>query len=212
MDADVLLMDEPLSNLDALLRLSFRAELKKIVRELGTTTVYVTHDQAEALSLGDRVAVLKDGRIVQIGDPIGVYDHPADTFVGGFLGSPPMNFATGEVTGTESGPRLRIADQNITVPEWLGSLAGQQVTLGVRAENIGVTDDATPDSIHATVDVVEPIGSAILLTVRIGDQELKVQAPPTFRIDPGNPVALRFPADRLHFYDRDTALTLEGTP
>jgi multiple sugar transport system ATP-binding protein len=97
MDADVLLMDEPLSNLDALLRLEFRTELKKIVQDLGTTTVYVTHDQGEALSLGDRVAVMRAGRIVQLGDPIAVYDSPADRFVGGFLGSPPMNFLAAEV-------------------------------------------------------------------------------------------------------------------
>jgi multiple sugar transport system ATP-binding protein len=96
-DADVLLMDEPLSNLDALLRLEFRTELKKIVQDLGTTTVYVTHDQSEALSLGDRVAVMRKGRIVQLGDPLAVYDTPADRFVGGFLGSPPMNFLPAKV-------------------------------------------------------------------------------------------------------------------
>ena len=113
MDADVLLMDEPLSNLDALLRLEFRTELKKIVQDLGTTTIYVTHDQGEALSLGDRVAVLRAGRIVQLGDPIDVYDTPADRFVGGFLGSPPMNFlaakvdpdGTGCTSATPSCPR-----------------------------------------------------------------------------------------------------------
>ena len=114
MDADVLLMDEPLSNLDALLRLEFRTELKKIVQDLGTTTVYVTHDQGEALSLGDRVAVMRAGRIVQLGDPIAVYDSPADRFVGGFLGSPPMNFLAAKVD--PDGTRLHVADDVVPAP------------------------------------------------------------------------------------------------
>src|SRR5919206_2110578 len=110
MDADVLLMDEPLSNLDALLRLSFRAELKRLVAEIGTTTMYVTHDQAEALSLGDRVAVMRQGVIVQCGDPIEVYDVPASEFVGGFLGSPPMNFLSGTLAGTNGTVELDLGD------------------------------------------------------------------------------------------------------
>ncbi|MGH8881907.1 MAG: TOBE domain-containing protein, partial [Stackebrandtia sp.] len=110
------------------------------------------------------------------------------------------------------GPGLRIGDQTLPVPRWLETFTGQQVRLGVRAENIQV-DSSAPDgdeAIHAEVDVVEPIGSAILLTVRLADQELKVQAPPTFRIEPDSSVWLRFPPDRLHFYDRETAMALEG--
>jgi len=209
MDADVLLMDEPLSNLDALLRLSFRTELKKIVQELGTTTVYVTHDQAEALSLGDRVAVMRNGRIVQLGDPIEVYDHPADTFVGGFLGSPPMNHLTGTVATGEDGPRLSIGDADIAVPAALDALGGGPVLLGVRAENITVATEHAPGTVRAEVDVVEPVGSAILLSVTVGGQALKVQAPPTFRVDPGSPVWLGFPPERLRFYDPETTMTLE---
>ena len=97
MKADVLLMDEPLSNLDALLRLELRAELKKLLQSLDATTIYVTHDQVEALSLGDRIAVMSKGHIVQLADPLEVYDNPADTFVGGFIGTPPMNFLEAEV-------------------------------------------------------------------------------------------------------------------
>src|ERR687897_130944 len=96
--SDVLLMDEPLSNLDALLRLEMRAELKALLRQLGATTIYVTHDQVEALSMGDRIAVMNKGHIVQLGNPLEVYDNPADTFVGGFIGSPPMNFLEAEVS------------------------------------------------------------------------------------------------------------------
>src|ERR671910_2541023 len=95
--ADVLLMDEPLSNLDALLRLEMRAELKTLLQQLGATTIYVTHDQVEALSMGDRIAVMKAGRIVQVDSPLAVYDSPADTFVGGFIGTPPMNFLEAEI-------------------------------------------------------------------------------------------------------------------
>ena len=114
MNSDVLLMDEPLSNLDALLRLDFRAELKKIVQDIGTTTVYVTHDQVEALSLSDRVAVMRKGQIVQLGDPIDVYDEPVDTFVGGFLGSPPMNFL--DAAGDRRRPPSRSATNRYPVP------------------------------------------------------------------------------------------------
>ena len=102
--ADVLLMDEPLSNLDALLRLEMRAELKALLRQLGATTIYVTHDQVEALSMGDRIAVMKAGRIVQVDTPLAVYDHPADTFVGGFIGTPPMNFLEAEVSANGGRP------------------------------------------------------------------------------------------------------------
>ena len=112
MNSDVLLMDEPLSNLDALLRLDFRAELKKIVQDIGTTTVYVTHDQVEALSLSDRVAVMRKGQIVQLGDLIDVYDEPVDTFVGGFLGLPPMNFL--DAQATDDGHR--VGDQDTRSP------------------------------------------------------------------------------------------------
>ena len=209
MDADVLLMDEPLSNLDALLRLSFRTELKKIVQQLGMTTVYVTHDQAEALSLGDRVAVMREGRIVQLGHPIDVYDHPADTFVGGFLGSPPMNHVTGTVHIGDDGPSLAVGDARIAVPASLAGLGGKDVLLGVRAENIHVGTEASPGAVRAEVEVVEPVGSAVLLTVAVGGTPMKVQAPPTFRTDPGSAVWLGFPADRLRFYDPETTLALE---
>ncbi len=134
MDADDLLMDEPLSNLDALLRLNFRSELKKIVKDLKTTTVYVTHDQSEALSLGDRVAVMRKGQIAQLGDLLDVYDAPADRFVGGFIGSPPMNFIKTAVSG--DGGALIVCDQRLRAPSLLQSYSSTDVLLGVRAENV----------------------------------------------------------------------------
>lgn len=207
-DADVLLMDEPLSNLDALLRLSFRTELKKIVQELGTTTMYVTHDQAEALSLGDRVAVMRDGQIVQIGDPIEVYDHPADTFVGGFLGSPPMNFVQAQVLTEHGSGVLQLGDQAVPAPTWLAAYANKPVVLGIRAESIAVASTPSEHAVQAHVDVVEPIGSAILLTVHVGDEVLQVQAPPTFQIKHGTKVWLQLPTERMHFYDSETSMAL----
>jgi multiple sugar transport system ATP-binding protein len=200
MDADVLLMDEPLSNLDALLRMEFRTELKKIVQDLGTTTVYVTHDQGEALSLGDRVAVMRAGRIVQLGDPIAVYDSPADRFVGGFLGSPPMNFLAAKVD--PDGTRLHVADDVVPAPRAARSRGGRDVLLGVRPENISVQSD--DGDLPARVEVLEPTGSAVLLTVEVGDEELKVAAPATFRARPGDVVYLTFPKEAMRLYDAET--------
>ncbi|QGF24555.1 ABC transporter ATP-binding protein [Raineyella fluvialis] len=200
-DADVLLMDEPLSNLDALLRLSFRAELKKIVETIGTTTVYVTHDQVEALSLGDRVAVMRVGQIAQLGRPLDVYDSPADTFVGGFIGSPPMNFLDGTVADGRIGFTERAS---VPAP---AQLPAGPVRVGIRAEAI-VLGEGT-DSLPAVVDVVEPIGSHTLLTVTIGDQVLKVQVPPTTEVHRGDTVTVQFPPGALRLYDPETGLGLE---
>jgi multiple sugar transport system ATP-binding protein len=200
MDADVLLMDEPLSNLDALLRLEFRTELKKIVQDLGTTTIYVTHDQGEALSLGDRVAVMRAGRIVQLGDPIEVYDTPTDRFVGGFLGSPPMNFLAAKVDPDGTG--LHIGDDVVPAPPAARSHGGRDVLIGVRPENIEVSTERGDLTAH--VEVVEPTGAAVLLTVDVGDEALKAAAPATFRARPGDVVHLSFPAAALRLYDAET--------
>ncbi len=206
MDADVLLMDEPLSNLDALLRLSFRSELKRIVQDLGTTTVYVTHDQSEALSLGDRVAVMRKGRIVQLGDPLEVYDSPTDRFVGGFIGSPPMNFLDASVAPT--GDQLLIGDQKLRAPSILQRYGGRNVVCGVRAENISVTATRSSESLAAELQVLEPLGSAVLLTVQVAGQQIKVQAPPSFRASPRSQIWLTFSEPTLRFYDSETALAL----
>src|SRR3954449_11337261 len=133
--ADVLLMDEPLSNLDALLRMEMRAELKALLRQLGTTTIYVTHDQVEALSMGDRIAVMKAGIIAQVDTPLAVYDHPADTYVGGFVGTPPMNFLHAEVNVNGGPPVVQLRGGSFPLAGHdAGALAGKQLTLGIRAE------------------------------------------------------------------------------
>ncbi|SFK36844.1 multiple sugar transport system ATP-binding protein [Amycolatopsis sacchari] len=203
-DSDLLLMDEPLSNLDALLRLSFRAELKKLVSELGITTLYVTHDQVEALSLGDRVAVMREGRVVQAGPPTEVYAQPADTFVGGFLGSPPMNFLRGAVDGTH----VDFGGQSLPLPSALTSFSGKEILLGIRPE--AITVDTGETGLHAAVEVFEPLGSSTLLTTEVAGQVLKVQAPADFRAEPGERLALRLPPERCRWYDPETQLLLEA--
>ncbi len=215
-DADVLLMDEPLSNLDALLRMQFRAELKKIVARLGTTTLYVTHDQAEAMSLGDRVAVLRDGRISQVGSPLDVYDQPADDFVGGFLGAPPMNF----FTATAEGGTLVVGD--VRIPGAPDGWDGRKVLAGIRAENIKVSDTVIPGGADAEpviigssgrfpaeVEVAEPTGASMLLTARWAGGELKIQAVAGFRAGAGDRILIHFPPSSLRFFDPETGLALQ---
>jgi multiple sugar transport system ATP-binding protein len=201
MDAAVLLMDEPLSNLDALLRLQFRAELKKIVREVGATTLYVTHDQAEAMSLGDRVAVLRSGRVMQIGGVLDVYNEPASQFVGGFLGSPPMNFLTAVVRDGS----LAVGSSSLPAPAFASSWDGRSVLVGVRAEKIALVDAG---GVPAIVEVVEPTGAAVLLTVVLGGQRLKVAAPADFRAIPDDTVRLGIDAGSLRLFDPETSLAL----
>ncbi len=198
-DADVLLMDEPLSNLDALLRLSFRSELKRIVDQLGTTTVYVTHDQSEALSLGDMVAVMRKGKVSQLDKPLAIYDYPADTFVGGFIGSPPMNFMDGVVHDG----RIDVGGGHLTAPAHAPT---GKVRVGVRAEAIHLVGEGVADSVPATVLVVEPLGAATLLTVEVGDQVLKVQVPADTQVKPDETVHLGVAPKAIRLFDPETGM------
>ncbi|HSM32818.1 MAG TPA: ABC transporter ATP-binding protein [Anaerolineae bacterium] len=214
MEPEVLLMDEPLSNLDALLRLEMRAELKRLLSEIGSTTVYVTHDQVEAMSMGDRIAVMRAGKILQLGAPLDIYQRPVDRFVGGFIGNPPMNFLTAVVDRTDG--RLVTAIEgagSITVDpthaDRLGAYLGKPVTLGIRAENIQVVDDApVDDRLNATVLVVEPLGSHDLLTVRLGSEQLKVSTRPDMAIRTGQKLLLQFEHERTVWIDPQSARTI----
>jgi multiple sugar transport system ATP-binding protein len=163
--ADVLLMDEPLSNLDALLRLQMRAELKALLRELGATTIYVTHDQTEALSMGDRIAVMQGGRIVQLDSPLEVYDNPKEKFVGDFVGTPPMNFLGARVETNGGGQIARLSGGALPL-EGVADLVGRELLLGIRAEAIAVQAEPGDRLIRAAVVVNEPLGSHNLVTVR----------------------------------------------
>lgn len=208
MQSQVLLMDEPLSNLDALLRLEMRAELKRLLRDIEATTIYVTHDQIEALSMGDRIAVMKDGVIHQLDQPSTVYDLPANRFVGGFIGNPPMNFLSGQVQRQNGQMQVEIGDFHIAPHEVMRPLLapfdGQSVGLGIRAENMETLNRPADDALQVEVLVVEPLGSQNLLTVRIGDNLVKVSTHPTFAVAPGGNVWLRFPADKIRWFDRES--------
>jgi multiple sugar transport system ATP-binding protein len=208
--ADVLLMDEPLSNLDALLRMEMRAELKALLLRLGTTTIYVTHDQVEALSMGDRIAVMNAGRIVQLDSPLVVYDDPADTFVGGFVGTPPMNFLAAEIAANGASPVVSLSGGSFTLADRAaGALAGRKLTLGIRAEAIIVEPETGDGLIEAKVIVVEPLGSHNLLTVKSGDDLLKVSTPPHLFPEPDSSIWLRLEHRRIRWMDAENGRAIQ---
>jgi multiple sugar transport system ATP-binding protein len=208
-EAKVLLMDEPLSNLDALLRLEMRAELKSLLHRLGATTIYVTHDQIEALSMGDRIAVMRSGRILQYDHPTRVYDRPSHHFVGGFIGNPPMNFIPAQVQVHEGQLRVTIGSFHVAPddPAMQAALRrydGRSIWMGIRAENMEAFNNHTSDALQVTVDVVEPLGSQNLLTIHFQGETLKVSTHPDFAVAPGDPLWLRFPPHKIRWIDRDT--------
>jgi multiple sugar transport system ATP-binding protein len=206
----VFLFDEPLSNLDAKLRVQMRVELKKLHDRLETTAIYVTHDQVEAMTLGDRVVVMKDGWIQQVGEPLELYGQPTNKFVAGFIGSPAMNFvdvaindANGSVVAVAQGLRLAVPPARAGA---LRAYKGQQVALGVRPEDVHVATAADPAhvSFDANVEVVEPLGSEILLDVRVGRASIVARVEPGVRVKIHEGVRLAVNADRMHFFDAKT--------
>jgi multiple sugar transport system ATP-binding protein len=205
MKAQVLLMDEPLSNLDALLRLQMRAELKRLHEEIKATTIYVTHDQVEALSLGDRIAVMKSGKIVQCDVPMRIYDYPASTFVGGFIGTPPMNFFKGKVVSNAGKPSVMIGDSEIfpspKVANALSAKIGGDILMGMRPENISLVPSRQENTLMAHVLVVEPLGSHKLLTMKVGTEGAKVSVEPDKVVSSGNDVWLHFDPEKIRWMD-----------
>jgi multiple sugar transport system ATP-binding protein len=206
----VFLFDEPLSNLDAKLRVQMRVELKRLHDRLETTAIYVTHDQVEAMTLGDRVVVMKDGWIQQVGEPLELYGKPANRFVAGFIGSPAMNFA--DVTIAEGNGDLWAENQGLRIKIPAGRMArlkpykGQHVTLGIRPEDLRVASGAdTPGNVFdAVVDVVEPLGSEILLDVKAGPSTMVARVEPTVRVKVKETMKLAAEPDRMHFFDTKT--------
>jgi multiple sugar transport system ATP-binding protein len=203
----VFLFDEPLSNLDAKLRVQMRVELKKIHDRVGTTAVYVTHDQVEAMTLGDRVVVMKDGVVQQVGEPLELYNAPANRFVAGFIGSPAMNFTPVTITGAD-GALWAVNDAiRIKVPEEIaGRLkrqAGERMTLGIRPEDLRVVGaaEATDLALEAEVEVVEKLGSQIMLNVRVGAGTMVAAVEPTIRTQIRDRLRLALNPSRMHFFD-----------
>jgi multiple sugar transport system ATP-binding protein len=207
-EAKVLLMDEPLSNLDALLRLEMRAELKLLLAKLGATTIYVTHDQIEALSMGDRIAVMQKGRILQYDHPTRVYDSPTHQFVGSFIGNPPMNFIPAQIQKYNGRLVARVGEFMIPPDDALvarlSGYEGKQVWLGIRAENMEALHAPTDDALSVTVQVVEPLGSMNLLTIHAQGETVKLSTHPDFVAKPNDTIWVRFPTNKIRWIDRDS--------
>ena len=199
----VFLMDEPLSNLDAKLRVSTRAEIKNLQYQLKTTTIYVTHDQIEAMTLADRVVVMNRGVIQQVGSPTEIYDFPANTFVASFIGSPAMNLVDGAI---ENGV---FSAQNIKVAGFPERLSGP-ITLGFRAEDAEMTDG--PAELEAEIFALELLGDASMVAVEVGGDLVNLKAAKDFRAEIGTPLVARIPRAACHLFDATTGerLQLEG--
>jgi multiple sugar transport system ATP-binding protein len=211
-EAKVILMDEPLSNLDALLRLEMRAELKSLLAKLGATTIYVTHDQIEALSMGDRIAVMQKGKILQYDHPTRVYDRPSHHFVGSFIGNPPMNFIPATIQRHDGKLVAKIGDFIITPDDAmtapLSTYDGKQIWLGIRAENMEALRAPADDALAMTVSVLEPLGSMNLLTIHAHGETLKLATHPDFVVKPDETVWIRFPTNKVRWINRDTGHTI----
>jgi multiple sugar transport system ATP-binding protein len=198
----VFLFDEPLSNLDAKLRVQMRAELSKLQRRLGTTTVYVTHDQVEAMTMGDRIAILEGGVLQQVGDPLEIYARPANTFVATFIGTPPMNLVQATVRGD------RLVGDGFSLPTTAhlptGLADGTGLVVGVRPEHLGIapTDGTAP--VETMVEVIEPLGHETLAHTRLGAELITAIVGPFTTARAEAPLVLHVALDQLHFFDAAT--------
>ena len=199
-EPNVFLMDEPLSNLDAKLRVSTRAQIKNLSHELAVTTIYVTHDQIEAMTLADRVVVMKAGIVQQVGSPTEIYDMPANAFVASFIGNPAMNLMDGEIkSGVFRAPNVEIAGL---------SAADGKVTLGFRAEDAAVVD--TGGQINAPIYTQELLGDATMVSVRIGGALVSVKADKTYRTEIADMVSISVPQEHCHLFDAQTGARIDG--
>lgn len=204
----LLLLDEPLSNLDAKLRVLMRAEIKRLQRQLSITTILVTHDQVEAMTMADRIALLKDGILQQVGTPEQLYDHPANTFVAGFIGSPPMNFLPVRVAARNGQIMLERDALRIPAPARLGARPGHEVMLGVRPEHLQLSLAEADGSMQGKIVDVEPLGRELVVAVALGDQFLIALSSPGFEGKPDQLVWVSIPSDCLHAFDPATDSTL----
>jgi multiple sugar transport system ATP-binding protein len=204
-DPKVFLFDEPLSNLDAKLRVQMRAEIKALHERLGSTIVYVTHDQIEAMTMADKIVVLHGGHVEQVGAPLELYDRPANTFVAGFIGSPSMNFIEGELKGGDT-PVLELDDGSILQ---LGRMplgrTGQRVTFGIRPEDVSLDETGVP----AKVLVTEPTGSETYLLVKVGSRQIVCLLRTRVLLHSGEEVRLSFRTPSAHFFDPETTQRIE---
>jgi multiple sugar transport system ATP-binding protein len=211
---EVFLFDEPLSNLDAQLRVQMRVELKRLHERLETTAIYVTHDQVEAMTLGDRVVVMKDGWVQQVGEPLELYSRPANRFVAGFIGSPAMNFvamtisdSAGVLWADAEGLRLKVPPQ---MGERMRAHAGKRMILGVRPEALHPANGADPAdySFATAVDVVEPLGNEILVNFRAGGAPMVARVDPAVKVKAHQNIRLALDPERVHFFDESSGAAI----
>lgn len=211
-EPQLFLLDEPLANLDAKLRVHMRAELKKLHQRLGTTTVYVTHDQVEAMSLGDRIAIQKDGILQQVGRPEDVYNSPRNMFVAGFIGSPAMNMLEGILVKKDENIGIDLGTCTFELPKWaqkaMKEIERSEVVLGIRPEHITITSKRQKNAIEAKVSFVELIGREFHVHLTVGERPIIAIAEPTQRLEVGQQVWLAFDENKIHIFDRKTEETL----
>jgi multiple sugar transport system ATP-binding protein len=206
----VFLMDEPLSNLDAKLRAETRSQIVKLQRQLGTTTIYVTHDQTEAMTMGDRIAVMNHGQIQQIAPPLELYNRPANQFVAEFIGSPPMNFLPVQV---KAPLLIQHSLFRLTLPDVWGTVLpkydGRFLTLGIRPEHLSIAVPA-PKNLPVQVELVEALGNDTYLSVAVPeDSTLQVRIPPDEVIQIGERIWLSMATDKIHLFDPQTGMAIQ---
>ena len=215
----VFLLDEPLSNLDAKLRASMRTEITKLHKKLGTTFVYVTHDQTEAMTMGDRIVVMHQGFIQQVDTPQNLYDNPCNLFVAGFIGTPPMNFMDGEVKKVADRYVVRVGDSDLPLLpqrlsyEKIAPYEDKPVTLGVRPENLHLEstymdDPATAGVITVKVDVAELMGSEIYVYAKLGQSNITAKVPPYTKAEPDTPMRIAVDCKKIHLFDKETQMAI----
>lgn len=207
----VFLLDEPLSNLDAKLRNQMRTEISKLHKRLGTTFVYVTHDQTEAMTMGDRIVVMKDGFIQQIDTPQNLYNKPCNLFVAGFIGTPQMNFINGTIVKTENGYAAEFAGRRVSLPESksenLSAFAGKEVVLGIRPEDISVGNEGS-DAIELQVDLAELMGAEMYLHCDLSGNKLILRTPVVDGLKADSTVYVRFNTNKMHIFDNETKMII----
>ena len=209
------LMDEPLSNLDAQLRVAMRREIIHLQRNLGITTIYVTHDQVEAMTMGDRIVVMRDGLVQQVGAPDEVYRRPRNAFVARFIGSPAMNMATGELVSDGGRLQFRSLAWKLYLPDAIRSAislsgASASVQLGVRPEDVSVSETGTSngDVVRGTVDLVEHLGSDAYASIKVDSEIILARVSPDVQLREGQNVSLVFNMAKLHLFDLGTGESL----
>ncbi len=209
----VFLMDEPLSNLDAKLRVQTRAEIARLHQRLGTTMVYVTHDQVEAMTMGQRIAVMSEAVLQQVGTPQELYDHPVNRFVAGFIGSPSMNFL--EVTLNGSGAAATLETQDVSIPlpamfrDTIGPTTGRKLLMGIRPEHLDLASTGTgTGSMRTTADVVEYLGNEELIHASVAGEDVVALISSDHRVRTGDALTLTVTPDKLHLFDLDTSASL----